>query len=404
MRVQRKIDLVLHKNSNAALLVFISFFYFFMYISSWWPLQVQNVGGGHLYLDLKFVFNYVNCESQNIDFDPEDCAAGAYHYGVLLLWIIKLINLTQISIGVLGAIVIISLILIFSYIVLAVRPKTFLSRSLVFLYITSPVLWLLFERGNIDWLVFILLFLGAITFSTKFEILGVLLIALSALIKFYTLPILLLIPLIVKSRLTRLISLTSFLALLPLIAIGVKNIGTFPYPMFSAFGSPVSGLWLNFFSWRFNLGFKLSNLECHILGLSIYVTFTLILLKNVKLHNKFGLRPVSINNNKIFPLYFIFTSSFLITYIAGMNFDYRLIYLIASLILCYRINHGLFTNKSFQILALASLWFTYFFLGFTGVVPVLLMISGNVAQGIIASILTCDIIFKFRKNGNNFCK
>jgi hypothetical protein len=38
------------------------------------------------------------------------------------------------------------------------------------------------------------------------------------------------------------------------------------------------------------------------------------------------------------------------------------------------------------------------------VVPVLLMISGNVAQGIIASILTCDIIFKFRKNGNNFCK
>ena len=79
-----------------------------------------------------------------------------------------------------------------------------------------------------------------------------------------------------------------------------------------------------------------------------------------------------------------------------MNFDYRLIYLIASLVLCYSANSDLFASKNFQFLALLSLWFTYFFFGFTGAVPVLFMIIGNIAQGIITSILTCDIILKLK--------
>jgi hypothetical protein len=88
--------------------------------------------------------------------------------------------------------------------------------------------------------------------------------------------------------------------------------------------------------------------------------------------------------------------------LAGVNFDYRLIYLIASLILYSKVNTELFTNKSFQIFAITSLWMTYFFVGFAGAIPVILMIIGNISQGIVASILTCEIIFRFKKI-RNYC-
>jgi hypothetical protein len=45
---------------------------------------------------------------------------------------------------------------------------------------SSPALWLLFERGNTDSLIFIMLFFGTTALFTRLEIIGVLLIALSA--------------------------------------------------------------------------------------------------------------------------------------------------------------------------------------------------------------------------------
>jgi hypothetical protein len=168
--------------------------------------------------------------------------------------------------------------------------------------------------------------------------------------------------------------------------------------MFTAFGSPAPGLWLNFFSWRFNLGFKLSDFESHVLGLSIFIISTLLLLSSKTLQNKIDLKTVAISNDRISRLSIIFTTTYLVTYLAGMNFDYRLIYLIASLILYSKVNSGLFTNKLFQIFAITSLWMTYFFFGFAGAIPVILMIIGNISQGILASILTCEIIFRFKRH------
>lgn len=374
------------------IIMLVTLFYLIMYLSSWWPLQIQNVGGGHSYEDLRLVLQYVDCNFGNNEVSLKDCPLGSYQYGIVLLKIFKYIHITQFSITIVGAFIIISLLLLFCHLVIIVQPKNFL----IPIYIISPALWLLFERGNIDSLIFILLFLATITFSTKFELLGVFLIALSALIKFYTLPILLILPFILKHKITKIISVLVFTGLVPVVAANIKAIGTFPFPMFTAFGSPSPGLWLNFFSWRFNLGFKLSDFESHATGIFIYIITTLLILSNKKLQNRINLKAVNIANSKINRLSIIFTLTFLITYLAGMNFDYRLIYLIASLILYSKVNTDLFTNRIFQILAITSLWMTYFFFGFTGAVPVILMIVGNMSQVIVASILTCEIILRLK--------
>ena len=374
------------------IIILVTLFYLIMYLSSWWPLQIQNVGGGHSYEDLRFVLQYVDCNFGNNDVSLKDCPLVSYQYGIVLLKIFKYIHITQFPITIVGAFIIISLLLLFCHLVIIVQPKNFL----IPIYIISPALWLLFERGNIDSLIFILLFFATITFSTKFELLGVFLIALSALIKFYTLPILLIVPFILKNKITKIISVLVFTGLVPVVAANIKAIGKFPFPMFTAFGSPSPGLWLNFFSWRFNLGFKLSDFESHVMGIFIYIITTLLILSNKKLQNRINLKAVNIANSKINRLSIIFTLTFLITYLAGMNFDYRLIYLIVSLILYSKVNTDLFTNRIFQILAITSLWMTYFFFGFTGAVPVILMIVGNMSQGIIASILTCEIILRLK--------
>ncbi len=365
-----------------------------MYLSSWWPLRLQNVGGGHSYEDLKFVLQYVECNFGNKEVSLKDCPVVSYQYGMVLLKLFKFIHITQIPLTIIGALIIISLLLAFYYLIIAIQPRSLL----IFIYITSPALWLLFERGNIDSLIFILLFFATLTLSTKLEALGVFLIALSALIKFYTLPILLVLPFILKNKITKIFSVIVFAALVPVVFTNIRNIETFPFPMFTAFGSPAPGLWLNFFSWRFNLGFKLSDFESHVLGLSIFIITTLLLLSSKTLQNKIDLKTVAISHDRTSKLCIIFTTTYLVTYLAGMNFDYRLIYLIASLILYSKVNTELFTNKLFQIFAITSLWMTYFFFGFAGAIPVILMIIGNISQGIVASILTCEIIFRFRKH------
>lgn len=388
--VVKKVISICREKYVVFLLFLTTLFYLLMYLSSWWPLRIQNVGGGHSYEDLKFVFQYADCNFGNIEVSLKDCPLPSYQYGMILLEILRYMSITQLPLAFIGALLITLVILAFYKIINIAQPKTFL----VFIYIASPALWLLFERGNIDSLIFILLFLAALTLSTRFEIIGVFLIALSALVKFYTLPILLIVPFIIKNKIVKITSVLFFLALVPMVFINMRAIEAFPFPMFTAFGSPAPGLWLNFFSWRFNLGLKLSDLESHFIGIFLYSITTLLLLTNKSLQNKIGLKALNVVNNRTNILCTVFTSTYLITYLAGMNFDYRLVYLIASLILYSKINSELFRNKIFQILAISSLWMTYFFFGFTGAVPVIFMIIGNISQGLIASILTCEIIFR----------
>jgi hypothetical protein len=264
----------------------------------------------------------------------------------------------------------------------------------IFVYLASPAFWLLFERGNFDLLVFFLVFLAIMTIRTRIEILGIIFVGISALFKFYTLPLLLLIPFLTDKRFIKISSIVTFITLLPFILWNITLVKTFPNPTFAAFGSPSFGLWVNFFSWRYNLDLKMSDSIAHLSGLIIFICLTIVLTRSGYLQKKLDLRWSTVKLRKIDLTYLFFSATYLICYLAGMNFDYRLIFLIASLIICSIANPTLFQNAFFQLIAHASIWFTFFFFGATGAIPVILALIGNIAQGMMAVILAFDILQK----------
>jgi hypothetical protein len=365
-----------------------------MYLSSWWTLKIQHFGGGHDYIDLHLILNAASCYKEIGERVFSVAGECSYIYGRTLLNIINFSHLTQVNLATIGLIAILSVLACFYYLIFIAAPRNFVYQLQIFLFLVSPCFWLLFERGNFDWLVFILIFLGVLTLRTRVEILGVILIGISGLLKFYSLPLLLLIPFIMKNRLSRLISIIVFIALLPMTLANISLIKAFPNPLFAAFGSPAPGLWVNFFSWRFSLGSKLSDLTAHIFGLILFALVIISVFRSNRLREKINLISPHYQGDKIDSFYIVFSSTYLICYLAGMNYDYRLIFLVAALILSANANPELFGNRTFQILAHSSLWLTFFFFGATGAIPVILAVLGNIAQGLMAVILAYEIILR----------
>jgi hypothetical protein len=92
---------------------------------------------------------------------------------------------------------VVTLVLV-SLAVVTVNTKT--QSILAFVLVISPGPWLLFERGNFDLLIILFLVLGVFTINTRFSIFTILFFALTALMKFYTLPLPLLYVFIERNR------------------------------------------------------------------------------------------------------------------------------------------------------------------------------------------------------------
>jgi hypothetical protein len=367
-------------------------FYFLMYLSSWWVLKIQGIGGGRNFVDLNAVVNSATCYLDIGDKVYEASGECSYQYGIALLKIINFLQLSMIPLALLGTLAMVAILSVFLYLLNMVATQLRFTQLHIFLYLTSPAFWLLFERGNFDWLVFLLLFFGILTINTRLEISGVILIGVAALIKFYALPLLLLLPFLTKKRMTKFVSVITFFVLLPVILWNITLIQSFPNPLFAAFGAPSLGLWLNFFSWRFGLELKISDSISHLAGLIFFIAMSVFIAKKRSLQKFLDLKESPILSRKVDLFYVFFSSAYLICYLAGMNFDYRLIFLVASLILCSASNPKLFGNIIFQIFAHSSIWLTFFFFGAVGAIPVLLALIGNIAQGVMAVIFMYEIL------------
>jgi hypothetical protein len=101
---------------------------------------------------------------------------------------------------------------------------------------------------------------------------ALLFIAVTALMKFYTLPLLLVYILIEKRVFLRIVAAISIFVVTPLILLDISRVSVgFPNPTFVAFGVPSPGLWLNFFAWRFGVPIELQGPPLYLLGYLIYI-------------------------------------------------------------------------------------------------------------------------------------
>jgi hypothetical protein len=371
--------------SNRLLLAFsLSIFFAWIYLSEWLPLTVQKIGGGRNYADLNSVLQAAECykvEGAEVYSSITTCV---YQYGLFLLEFINFFNLNALNFKLLGFILFVAVTsILITLAVVTVNSK--IESVLAFVLIISPGPWLLFERGNFDLLIIVFLALGVFAINTRFSILSIVFLALTALMKFYTLPLFLLYIIIEKNSRLKRTAIYSLLMISPIVIHNILSAESHPNPLFVAFGLPAPGLWTNFFAWRFGVPLELGMISLYSIGFLV-VLFGLYLMYFSPIRGKFLVHQISaVSTTGVRSAVFLFSAgTYVSCFLAGMNYDYRLIFLIFALLVLNASYAELRRNWWFTATQVSALWATYFFFGATGPIPVLLAFFGNFCQLVLA--------------------
>jgi hypothetical protein len=245
---------------------------------------------------------------------------------------------------------------------------------LIFSISLSPGIWLLFERLNIDALILIFLSLTVFLISRNKFLLGFTAVGFTALFKFYTAPLMLLIYTLSSSRKIKSVILVSSLAISLVIFVNLRSIPVeLPSTWFVSFGTPIVGFYLS--QILETVGFtdySIPSMTGHALGLLLFLLVVLSLKKFV-FKSKYVTSDSKSTNTKVSLndlLIMFFGGVFLTCFLAGMSYDYRLVYLAISGTAVL----PMITNERFswiyRLLLLCSLWLGSFSFGIT-VDPVL---------------------------------
>jgi hypothetical protein len=340
-----------------------------------WPLldyfrvpQATNVIDKR-FADLASVLNNANCFNtigiSIYDIVP-DSTCGGYQYGVTLAYLLSFLGDSTyliIPIGTAG-------VLFFAYftfrIVTVSNPKSFSQVILLICCVLSPPVWLLLERANLDLLILALLSVGIYFLRKGNHALGLISVVISALFKFYTFPLLILIIVFHPMKKWIRIVFTNILiavlainlwsiyetkigfGILPRLSYGLGNISKFV----DMYGTSSQNLFL---------GPSIFNIHISdVIFLIVALLLTLRIFRKQKIKQSDAGNIFSVLNNDFeFKVYLVM---FVSTYMAGLSYDYRLVFLLpifAKVMSCglNEINGRirLFVQMSF----LSSLWFCY---------------------------------------------
>lgn len=351
----------IYKNHRNEVVVTISIFiiYLTLHISTWLPLRYWKIWGGKSFLDSWQVLNYADCfkriglEVYRSDFGY----CSGYIYGRYLLKFLNIIHLDVKSTFFIGISFMLFMSITLAFIlnekVFKVKNGNYILGALVIL---SPPMMLLVERGNFDIIMVVLVIVSALSFSRSHEKLAIILIFLSALIKFYTLPILFSYLLLSKKASTRFLSFFVCIFGAYLIVKDINFInrnGQFPSGVGAMFGL---NIWPNYVGSE--IPYRLSSSIGMVISLTIFLACILLSFFLVKLRNF----RLDLHFESFSAFDFIFISSsivFVSVFVSGMNFDYRLIWFILSCTLSFRYlivaSHGFILT----FVLLIALWLSY---------------------------------------------
>ena len=347
-------------------LIFI--FYLWQYAYNWPGLRLDRLIGNSKFIDLSGIISAIPCfQTLGNDIYKTNNAGGlcsGFIYSTDLLRILAFLQIDTTDVVWLGFVFGGAFILMLLHEIYLINPIHNRLNFLILAAVLSPGIWLLLERGNFDIPIIILIYLSALTLRTKVEWLSVALISLSAVMKYYTLPLLILIVLISKNKFTKLLSILSLIFLIPHLFGLYKKVNAFPSTWFVSFGIDALPLYFNRFLQLFNLEtHTLSYSEIKIVGIAITVIYYSCFRKSI------GIFSESVVNNllsrfdtRIVQIHLFSTSAFLTCYFGGINYDYRLAFLVISLI-----SSLIFENVKyflqFRSLVIISLIFSTFTFG-----------------------------------------
>lgn len=340
-----------NKKQLMALILFSNVLTYLNYLLDWPLVRLANQRVPN-FIDLKAVLVSIECgksadPSSSLDSIYLTCS---YIYGSPLLFFGKYLGLSSLNTSFYAWLLLIfssSLIGTITYLSISSFKKALIVNSLI---ICSPVISLLFERANIDAIIFILVILSAWFYARKQFFISIAIIFIVTLSKFYTLFLLLIIVLLHTSK-------KNFYVLLPITAITVLNIvfdlariERVPTGGRAQFGTGV-------FSWYFDeVGLHVGKVMWILVGIGIWLIITYLLTKAPHdyvpaLSSKFNFRGSSASELAISWSSIIFLSCFLL----GFNYDYRLVFLAFGGFLIFRLNNS--TNKFlWEVIYFIALW------------------------------------------------
>ena len=375
LTARRKAILFFSVKKIASAISAISLLFFVIQLVLRWPLleyfrTTQATGViGKRFPDLASVLNNANCFNtigiSIYNFIP-DSTCGGYQYGVTLAYVLSFLGDSTNLIIPIGTVGVLFYVYFTFRIVTVSNPKNLSQVLLLICCVLSPPAWLLLERGNLDLLILALLSVSVYFLRKGNHVLALISVTISALFKFYTFPLLIFI--LVFHTMKKWIRIVFVNVLIVVLAISLWSIyetkigfGILPrlsYGLgnFSKFVDIYGTSSQNVF-----LGSSISDIYISdVLFLIVALLLTLSFLRQQKIEQSdTGGIFSALNDDFEFKIYLVL---FVSTYMAGLNYDYRLVFLLpifAKMMGCGLNELSRRIRLLVQISFLFSLWLCY---------------------------------------------
>lgn len=356
---------IIHKYffSNYIYVFLISIINFFLNLINNWPiLRWGGIKNANDFSDLEWILSSAECAArQNASFFENLNLICNYGYGTTLIKFINIFNLDTdqtIPLGISLAIFV-TLLLLFLFNIIQSKPR-WVDQLWLIIVINSPPILLLFERGNLDSLIFIFVSLALLTVS-KNSTAATFLVILATLSKFYTLFMMIYFLTLRKSKQVyfsylKLITALFVLSIVTLDSFSIARGVDFPQPLSPAFGSSTIFLaidrntYLEFSRYQlalFGLILYLVIYACFLLFFSFYPIIHKAFIKQYNFDQKLNI------------IFMSYSSILLFSYFSTMNFDYRLIFMIPTLYIIFVHSTKVIYQSIIFLLSIAIFWFSF---------------------------------------------
>jgi hypothetical protein len=306
--------------------------YFAHLTSDWWVIKVSNIRIPD-FVDLGYVISGHNfCSSGEPNVSLRELlfvySCDEYVYGRVLAgitWQFPLILDLMPHLSLIAALMGLTLVVAIA-LSLSQDPSISISRGIVISWLVfSPPVLLLLERANIDIVIALLVIIASVGLTRGWWLLAVLVLFISSVIKFYTLPLLWFLALSLESRIGRFFALATASFSTVIILQDVLRVSSrIPDGGYVQFGFPVL---VHYFE---RLGVQDTFGVFKYLGLVVPVVIAVFVAHSTKL------KPLILRyklKDRVSLIEVISTISgivFLACYLTGLSFDYRLVFLLIA--------------------------------------------------------------------------
>jgi hypothetical protein len=319
-----------------------------------WPLV--RLAGVRLYsfVDTIDVLRIIQCVDREV-FNDEVNKECKYYYGSILVLISNGLKFNIQSGELISWFLLISCTSIIGFLVALGTQKIVYKLLYITVLLISPAISLLFERANLDILMFAIVVFSAFFYSNQRKKISIVLLLITVLIKFYTLPLLILVVIINLTKRNFVYAFIMLAGLLGVLTIELSKIpGIFKLNGWMKFGI---GVLFDYYPEQFGMLVPES--------ISTTIGFVLLFFTSYIIRKK--MKPKVLENFNLKSSYFTGSnflnitslwclSIFLTSYFAGYNYDFRLIYLAIGTLLVFNLNlSNKFKFYSYSI-TLIALW------------------------------------------------